>query len=100
MTSSNMTGATVTRIALFLAVAHGLLLRGGDERVNLLPLLSMDLLDLLPLLRQRQRRIRTHRHDLMAYPLRNHASLLERGFANSCNPPARFRPRRPRVRRG
>ena len=51
MTSAHMTSAGMTGIALFLAGAHGLLLRGGDEGVNLLPFLPMDLLDLLPLLR-------------------------------------------------
>jgi len=51
MTSAHMTSAGMSGIALFLAGAHGLLLRGGDEGVNLLPFLAMDLLDLLPLLR-------------------------------------------------
>jgi hypothetical protein len=51
MTSAHMTYAGMTGIALFLAGAHGLLLRRADEGVNLLPFLPMDLLDLLPLLR-------------------------------------------------
>jgi hypothetical protein len=50
MSSSNMAAAGMTGIALFLASVHSLLLRGGDEGVNLLPFLSMDLLDLLSLL--------------------------------------------------
>jgi len=97
--SSRMTAA-VTRIALLLARPHGLLLRGSDQGVDLLPFLAMDLLNLLPLLRYRKRRVRTYGRDLMACLLRNHAPLLQRGFGNSCNLPARFGPRRPRVRRG
>jgi hypothetical protein len=50
MSPSGMTAA-VTWVSFFLARSHGVLLRGCDQGVNLLPFLPMDLLDLLPLLR-------------------------------------------------
>jgi hypothetical protein len=51
MDPSGMTATAVTGVALCLARVHGLLLRGCDQGVTLLPFLPMDLLDLLPLLR-------------------------------------------------
>jgi hypothetical protein len=92
--------ATVARIALLLARPHSLLLRGSDQGVDLLPFLAMDLLNLLPLLRYRKRRVRAYRCNLLASLLRNHAPLLQSGFGNSGDLPARFGPRRPHGRRG
>ncbi len=76
--------------AFLLASAQSLLLAWCDQRFQLLALPFADLMDLLPLLRGRERGVRAHRLNLLTRLLRNLMSLFDRRLGNARNLPARF----------
>src|SRR5579862_2880362 len=97
MSASRMRSTVSSAITRLLTRLHRLLLRRRNDPLDLLLHPFMNLLDLLPLLLRRKRRVRAHRFNLRMRLSFERATLLDRRFGNARNLPTWFKPRFRRI---
>lgn len=85
-------GMRIAMTSFLPASTQSFLLAWCDQRFQLLALPFVDLMDLLSLLRGRERGVCTHRLNLLTRLLHNLTPLLHCRLGDACNLPAGFLP--------